>query len=101
MNRAIRITCAATLFGVVSATAAQSADKPINCDTAEADINQLRHEKKSTLERMARGMSTIMPLGMVLNAARGTLDKNAEMSSEDYNKKIDARILEIVHTCGV
>ena len=46
------------------------AEEPaVNCDTAQQDLAHLQHEKKSTEERMLLGVTSIMPIGLVLNTA--------------------------------
>jgi len=41
----------------------------VNCDTAQEDIAHLQHEKKSTDERVAKGVFSVMPIGIALNVA--------------------------------
>lgn len=101
MNKRVLAVCAAVLTVVCLAPLAQTGDAPIDCATANEDINRLRYEKKSTLERMAKGVTSIMPIGLVLHTVMGTERKDLSMATGEYNKKIDERILEIVHACGV
>ncbi len=80
---------------------AAEAQSRVNCATANADIAHLEHEKKSTLERMAKGVSAIMPIGLVLNLVKGTEKESVEMATGEYNKRIDMRIAKIKDTCGI
>ncbi len=75
----------------------------VDCDTAQADIAHLQHEKKSTDERIAKGVFSIMPIGLVLNAASSAAESGSkkEMDAKEYNKKIGERIDEIKKTCGI
>ena len=50
---------------------------------------------------MAKGVTSIMPIGLVLHSLMGTENKDMNIATGDYNKKIDERILAIVHACGV
>ncbi len=77
------------------------AQRPAYCATAHEDIVRLEHEKKSTLERIAKGVSAIMPLGLVMHAATGTEEDTVEIATGDYNRRIDMRIAEIKDTCEV
>lgn len=80
--------------------------KPIDCSTATADISHLQHEKKSTNERVAKGVFSIMPIGLVMNETQSvTTSKSAkehkEMDIKEYNAKIDQRIADIKQTCNI
>jgi len=77
------------------------AQRPAYCATAHEDIAHLEHEKKSTLERMAKGVTAIMPIGLALNILRGTEKESVEMATGEYNKRIGMRIAEIKDTCGI
>lgn len=92
--------CTAVLVGLSVGVAAQSGP-PIDCSKAKEDLTHLRHEKLSTLERMTKGVSAIMPIGLVVHTLTGTETQTMEMATGEYNKKIDERIVEIVHKCGV
>ena len=79
--------------------------KPIDCSTAQDDIQTLVHEHKSTDERIAKGALSIMPIGIVLNeskkATESSNEKQKEMDIKQYNMKIDERITEIKKTCNI
>lgn len=74
---------------------------PISCTNAQADIVHLEHEKKSTVERITKGVTAILPIGLVLNLAKGTEDDAVQMATGEYNDRIDVRIAEIKDTCGL
>ncbi len=90
----------AVAFVAIGGPPAEAAH-PTNCATAHEDIVRLEHEKKGTVERMAKGVSAIMPLGVVMHAATGTEEDTVEIATGEYNKRIDMRIAEIKDTCEV
>jgi len=90
----------AAAFATTGGPAAEANDG-VNCDTAHADIVYLEHEKKSTLERVAKGVSSVMPIGLVMHTATGTEDDSIAIATGDYNKRIDMRIAEIKDACGI
>ncbi len=71
------------------------------CHNAHQDLVYLEHEKKSTLERMAKGVTAIMPTGLVMHTLTGTEEDTVEIATGEYNKRIDMRIAEIKDTCGI
>jgi len=92
--------------GMLLATLTFSAfaeEAPVNCETAEQDLAHLQHEKKSTDERKVKGVLSVMPIGLAINAASSVAehDENKEMDIDEYNKHIDAQIELIKSTCGV
>ncbi len=79
----------------------QAHEGQYDCYHAEADLNRLKHEKLSTAERIEKGATSIIPIGLVFHIAKGTEKKNLHMSMGDYNKKIDERIADIKKQCGI
>lgn len=79
----------------------RDAKKPINCATAEMDIQTLKTEKTSAEQQMATGVTTIVPIGLVVNTVEGKDGENAAVAMGDYNKMLDDKIAEIKETCGV
>ncbi len=88
-------------FVVIGGPVAQAHQSRDHCATANQDIAHLEHEKKSTLERIGKGVSSIMPIGLVLHLAKGTEKESVDMATGKYNKRIDMRIAEIKDTCGI
>ncbi len=82
-------------------TPVAQASHEVNCATANDDLNRLRHEKLSTEERVLKGATAVMPIGLVVHTVTGSETQTMEMASGEYNQRIDERILEIVHKCGV
>ena len=75
----------------------------VNCDTAKEDLAHLQHEKKSTDERKVKGVVSVMPIGLAINAASSVAehDEHEEMEIDEYNKQIDAQIERIKSACGI
>ncbi len=72
-----------------------------DCSNAKEDVAHLKHEKKSTDERAVKGVMSILPIGLVINAvSSGTKhDPKEEMEIKQYNQKITDRINEIQTNC--
>ena len=98
--RKIWLMAIGTAFLAIGGPAAQAQGRA-NCATANADILHLEHEKKNTIERIAKGVTSIMPIGLALNIVKGTEKESVEMATGEYNKRIDMRIAEIKDTCGI
>lgn len=81
--------------------AALAEDASVNCDTAKEDIAELEAEKKSSLEQVEKGMTSIMPSTAALHLMTGTQQESKEIASGEYNQRIDAHIELIKSTCGV
>jgi len=75
----------------------------VNCDTAEQDIAHLEHEKKSTDDRIAKGVFSIMPIGLALNASQSVAESGSqkEMDINAYQEQLTQRIEEIKQACGI
>ncbi len=100
MRKICIMAIGAAAFVAISGPPAEAAH-PTNCAIAHEDIAHLEYEKKSTVERMAKGVSAILPIGLVLHMATGTEDDAVEIATGEYNKRIDMRIAEIKDTCGI
>ncbi|MCZ6838775.1 MAG: hypothetical protein O7G13_05835 [Alphaproteobacteria bacterium] len=50
---------------------------------------------------MTKGVSSVMPIGLVMQSATGIEDDAVEIAAGEYNKRIDMRIAEIKDTCGI
>lgn len=77
------------------------AKKAINCDYAEGDIRALKNEKTTVSEQMATGLTTIVPVGLVVNTVEGQTGSNASVAVGSYNEMLDKKIAEIQAKCGV
>ena len=88
----------------VGASGAWAQEPAVDCSTAEQDIATLQHEKKATDERKVKGVMSILPIGIVINAAASVADDKSdaeEMHIDEYNQKIDERIAEIKEACNI
>ena len=95
------LTCTLSLAFMGIAPQALAAD--VDCSTAEQDIAHLEHEKKSTDERQVKGVMSLMPIGLAINAL-GEMDgsdSGKEMDIKEYNQKLTDRIAEIKQACGM
>ena len=73
----------------------------IDCRTAPGDVRLLQQEKANVVERIAEGVTSIYPAGLVIGVVSGTETTKLKVAIGEYNKMIDARIAEIKKTCGV
>ena len=100
----VLICCAGILFAGCAGKykkAEEGLKGPINCATAEGDIRMLEHEKAHTMDKIAQGVSAIMPASAVVGLVKGTEGTKMKVASGDYNKMIDKRIAEIKQHCGI
>ena len=108
MQKAILIVLAICLVITLAACAAskqkkveQEMKQPINCATAEGDLRALGHEKAHVTQRIAEGLTSIVPASFVVGVVTGTEKEKVEVATGEYNKMIDKRIAEIKETCGI
>ena len=103
MKRSIIAVSVPVMLVATLSFSAQAQNAAVNCDTAKEDIAHLQHEKKSTDERIAKGVFSIMPIGLVLNAASSAADSGSQkkMDIKKYNEKISQRINEVKQVCGI
>lgn len=99
MKKRITVTVASA-FALCLAIPAAWADT-VDCSTADQDIQRLQHEKLNTAERMAKGVTSIMPIGLVTKTVKGTEDDDMKMASGDYNDRIDRSIAAIKDACNL
>ena len=108
MKKALMIALVTGLMVSLMACAAskqkkveQEMKQPISCATAEGDIRALEHEKAHTMQRIAEGVTALVPASIVVGIVTGTEKEKLEVGTGDYNKMIDKRIAEIKQTCGI
>jgi hypothetical protein len=75
--------------------------KPVNCATAEADIRVLQSEKTHANQQMAAGVSSVVPVGLVVGTVTGQEGTNVKVATGSYNKMLDDKIAEIKRECGL
>lgn len=88
---------------LLTSTGVAAQQQAVDCSTAKADIAHLEHEKKSTDERKIKGVMSIMPIGLAINAVSSAADSSSpkEMKIDDYNKALEARIAAIRSACNM
>ena len=75
--------------------------KPIDCSTAQADIDLLTSEKARTSQEIEDGAGSIIPIGAVAHLFGGSEKESFEIGTGEYNKKLDAKIAEIKQECNM
>lgn len=79
----------------------QGAKEPVNCATAEADLRILKSEKVHTAERIVAGVTSIVPVSLVVGVVTKTEKSKLHVATGDYNDMLDEKIAEIKQTCGI
>ncbi len=74
---------------------------PVNCATAEGDIRMLQSEKRNTAERVAAGVTMVVPVGLVVGVVTQTEGTKYQVTTGEYNTLLDKKIAEIQQTCRV
>jgi hypothetical protein len=77
----------------------ESFAQPINCSTAQVDIQALEEDKVSKSTEGAVGLSYALPTTIIMGAITGTGGAKYDVGTGDYNRKIDERIDRIRSTC--
>jgi hypothetical protein len=101
MERSIIAHSASAMFLATLPFGAIAEDASVNCDTAKEAIAKLEAEKKSTVEQMGKGVTSVMPSTFVLHMMTGTQKQSEKIASGEYNKRIDEHIALIKSTCGI
>lgn len=95
------VTLAAGCASPITKQDQASLAQPVNCATAPGDLRMLASEKASVGKEIANGVSSIVPIGLVVNAATGTEKAKFEVGTGEYNKMIDKKMAEIKAQCGM
>jgi hypothetical protein len=77
----------------------ESLAAPINCATADGDIRALEQEKKTTTQKIAAGVRSIVPIGLVAGVASGQAGTKYQIATGQYNDMLDKKIAEIKQQC--
>lgn len=104
MRTHIFVACVVAVAGCASPITKQdqqSLSAPVNCATAEGDLRMLASEKAHVGKEIANGVSSIVPIGLVVNLADKTEKARFEVGTDEYNKMIDKKMAEIKSTCGI
>jgi len=105
-GKSLLAVAACGLVGFAVAGCASKYDKveksfaqPINCFTAREDIAQLEKDKASKSEEALAGISYALPTTIIIGAITGTGGAKSDVSTGDYNWKIDEQIENIKSKC--
>ena len=93
------VTLAAGCASPITKQDQQSLAQPINCATAPGDLRMLASEKANVGKEIANGVSSIVPIGLVVNVADKTEKARFEVGTGEYNKMIDKKMAEIKAQC--
>jgi hypothetical protein len=93
------VTLAAGCAGPITKQDQQSLAQPINCATAPGDLRMLASEKANVGKEIENGVSSIVPIGLVVNTVAGTEKARFEVGTGEYNKMIDKKVAEIKAQC--
>jgi hypothetical protein len=73
-----------------------------DCSSAESDIATLEQEKRDNDDRIAKGVFSVLPMGLALNAVNSSgKSKEEKMDAKEYKAKINSRIAEIKAECDI
>jgi hypothetical protein len=78
-----------------------AASMPINCATSEGDIRMLQGEEASTAQKVASGISMVVPVGLVVGLVTSTEGTKYQVTTGEYNTMLTKKIAEIKQSCGV
>lgn len=104
----IFISCSVLVTGVYAGDTKTEAEvkqieanlnAPIDCRTAEADIRVLESEKAHLDEQVAKGVTSIVPVGLVVNVVQGDEDESLKVATGHYDQLIDDKIAQIKKKC--
>lgn len=75
--------------------------QPVNCATAQTDLQTLQSEKVNAAKQAAAGVSAILPIGLVAGLVTGTENERGQVAMGDYNAALDNAIARIKTTCHI
>lgn len=73
----------------------------VDCSTAQGDLRLLQSEKANVAERIAEGVTSIYPAGLVVGLLTRTEGTKIKVATGEYDKALDKRIAQIKETCGI
>jgi len=90
------------VLGLAAALAIPGIASAYDCANATADIKRLNTEKDSTAARAAAGVTSILPIGIVVHTMEGNEQQSLdEMGTDKHNQQLDARISQIKSACKI
>ncbi len=81
--------------------AKQDLAKPVNCLTAQEDIQVLESEKVSSTDQLKSGVKMFVPASAAVAILKGQYLDRGEVATGQYNADLDKKIQEIKTTCGI
>ncbi len=98
----LAFTCCSIISAFAQSNDVSEIEKaPVNCETAEQDLQVLAEAKTHANNQIAKGVSAVTPLGAVLGLISGTEEEKLDMLSGKYLEKIEEKTAEIKTTCGL
>jgi len=89
-------------FGLATTIAIPGVAAAYDCANAGDDIKRLQAEKDSTAARTAAGVTSILPIGIVVHTMEGNEQQSLdEMGTDKHNEQLDARISQIKSACKI
>jgi hypothetical protein len=74
---------------------------PVNCATAQDDIQVLEAEKERVGKMIEQGVTAIFPVGAVVALLSGIEGDKLKVATGEYNDKITEKIAEIKKECNL
>ena len=84
----------------ISQDAKAGLDKPVNCKTAERDIEILENEKASVGKRMLSGVRSVFPFAAAAGILTGDYSDRVQVATGQYNDDLEAKISQIIKKCS-
>jgi len=101
MNKFIRLSVK-SVFVLLCMLSVSNVSAEVNCSKAENDIAVLEKEKEDNDDRIAKGIFSVLPIGLALNIVQSAGEsKEEKMDAKDYDAKLTARIDEIKQECDI
>jgi hypothetical protein len=69
------------------------------CATADGELRILDSEKKTTAQRVAAGVRSVVPISLVVGLVTQTAGVKYRIATGEYNTLIDKKIAEIKTAC--
>ncbi len=85
----------------ISDQAKYDIDRPIDCATAQADIQTLEGEKVSSSDQAKAGIKMVVPASAARGILHGDYLDRGKVATGEYNDAIDAKIKKIKDTCNI
>ena len=101
MNKFIQ-SSVKTVFVTLCMLSVSNVYAEVNCSKADSDIAILEKEKKDNDDRIAKGIFSVLPIGLAMNIVQSAGEsKEDKMDAKDYDAKLSARIAEIKKACDI